>query len=609
MIRPGQRIDNFRVMGKLANGGMAAVYLARDIRDRQRLVVLKVILPHLRNNPDYQAMFEREAAVGALVRHPNAVTVHGLTSWDGHAVLVMEFLDGRNLIQVISAARRRRQAISFPVVALIIAKVARAMELAWNVPGPDGEPARIIHRDISPENVVLTYDGEVKLVDFGIAKHSHIEGNTLAGQLKGKYSYMSPEQIRGEVADHNADQYAQSVLLYILLTGRKPFVAPNDVDLLRMIVSDDPVPPSQIDPTVPGALEEIALRGLRKAPEARFNDHGHLAANIEDRYLATHSASHADVRTLMSELFPADSDAVRRRIQMLVDAEREATVTGVFAELPEPEPDLTSHDETMIEIAAPSMPTANFRALAVDDNTLEPALETSIEEPTILYDQDVKPAEKRPPVVAAAPAPAALPPRTVEHDVALQPPRFQPFKPIVKGRAIALIGLALTAMVAAGLATGKLANQLRDEGPQEQLVGTIAIRSTGADEPAKVRINGTEIGTTPIEVKHATGTLRLMCSFKNRRVVVRQRIDLVAGRRSHVLCEPGHADLRITGPRGTRVSIDGKAAVAVPVSLERTMEGHYDLIWSRPGRKRTVERSIRLKPDEKRVIKHWKDLK
>ena len=89
-------------------------------------------------------------------------------------------------------------------------------------PGPDGNPSRIIHRDISPENVVLTYDGEIGLVDFGIAKHSHIAGNTLAGQLKGKYSYMSPEQIQGEPPSHHADQYAQAVLLYILLTGRKP---------------------------------------------------------------------------------------------------------------------------------------------------------------------------------------------------------------------------------------------------------------------------------------------------------------------------------------------------------------------------------------------------
>ena len=604
MIRPGEQIDNFRVMGKLANGGMAAVYLARDVRDSDRLVVLKVILPHLRSNPDYQAMFEREAAVGALVRHPNAVQVHGLLNWDGYAVLVMEFLDGRNLIQVISAARRRRQAISFPVVALIIARVARAMELAWNVPGPDGEAARIIHRDISPENVVLTYDGEIKLVDFGIAKHSHIEGNTLAGQLKGKYSYMSPEQIRGELASHHVDQYAQSVLLYILLTGRKPFVAQNDVDLLRMIVNDDPVPPSQIDPTVPGALEEIALRGLRKAPAARFNDHGHLAANIEDRYLATHHASHADVRTLMAELFPAQTDAVRRRIRMLIDAEREATVTGVFIELPEPEPDLTAHDETVIEIAAPSNPTANFRALANDNNPLEPALETSIEEATVLYRQE----QKREPKPRKEPAPVQLPPRasSAQH---VPPAQKLRKRQRLSGRTIALVGLALMAMIAAGLATGRLANTIRQSDNTVQTKGILAVRVTGTEDQASVHINGFKIGTTPIEVEQAAGTVNLMCSFERRQVVVRQQVDLIAGKRSHVLCEPGYANLRINGPRGTLVSIDGKTAVSVPVSLERTMEGYYQLVWLRPGRRTKVSRSVTLKADEQRVINHWKEIK
>ena len=603
MIRPGERIEHYRVIGKLANGGMAAVYLARDLRESERLVVLKVILPHLRNNPDYRSMFEREAAVGALVRHPNAVEVHGILNWQDRAVLVMEFLDGRNLIQVIGAARRRRQAISFPVVAHVIARVARAMELAWNVPTTGGDAALIIHRDISPENVVLTYDGEVKLVDFGIAKHSHIEGNTLAGQLKGKYSYMSPEQIRGEVADHRADQYSQCVLLYILLTERKPFVAPNDVDLLRLIVGEDPVPPSQIDPTIPGVLEEIALRGLRKAPEARFSDHGHLAANLEDRYLAHHPASHADIRTLMSELFPATTDAVRRRIQMLVDAERDATVTGIYADLPEPEPDLSAHDETIIEVDAPSMPTANFRATAIVDNPLEPEVEHSLSEATVLVDLAPEPK-----AVSSAKPQQPLPPRSKSSSVQLGKVPTAIHRRI-SGRSMALVALTSTALIAAFLARSQLGKDQQSAHQGELSQGIVAVRSTGADEPALVRINGIEVGLTPLEVKRPAGSIRLMCSFKSRRVVLRLQTDVVGGRRNHVLCEPGHADLHIAGPSGTKVSIDGKVPVAVPVSLVRTMEGEYELVWSRSGRAARTRRLIKLKPNDKRTIKHWRDLK
>jgi serine/threonine-protein kinase len=605
MIRPGQRIENYRVMGKLANGGMASVYLARDLRHNERLVVLKVILPHLRNNSDYRAMFEREAAVGALVRHPNSVDVHGIFVWQGQAVLVMEFLDGRNLIQVIGAARRRKQAISFSVVAHVVSRVARALELAWNIPGPNGESAQIIHRDISPENVVLTYDGEVKLVDFGIAKHNHIEGNTQAGQLKGKYSYMSPEQIRGEAADHRADQYSQCVLLYILLTGRKPFVAANDVELLRLIVGEDPVPPSQIDPTIPGVLEEIALRGLRKAPAARFSDHGHLAAHLEDRFLAQHPASYADIRTLMSELFPEQTDAVRRRIQMLVDAERDATVTGVFIELPEPEADLTVHDETIIEIPAPEKPVANFRATAIVPNPLPTEEETSIGEATILV--DLAP----PPTASTSAGPnRQLPPRaqTTRKQQVLPKAKPQGRKP-QRATMLALFGLALTALFAGLLAQVDSTSPIDEKIGVETQQGTVALRSTGADEAAEVRINGALVGSTPVEIKHRAGNLRVICSFPRRKVVLRQQIDLRAGTRKHVLCSPGHADLHITGPRGYSISIDGKDPVAIPVSLVRTMEGEYELIWSRPGRRKTSRRTLRLAPDEKRSIHHWKALK
>ena len=164
-------------------------------------------------------------------------------------------------------------------------------------------------------------------------------------------------------------------------------------------------------------------------------------------------------------------------------------------------------------------------------------------------------------------------------------------------------------MIAAGLATGRLANTMRQSESQSPAKGILAVRATGTEEQASVHINGFKIGTTPIEIEQAAGTVNLMCSFERRQVVVRQQVDLLAGKRSHVLCEPGYANLRINGPRGSQVSIDGKTEVSVPVSLERTMEGYYELVWSRPGRQKKISRSLTLKAGEQRVINHWKEIK
>jgi serine/threonine protein kinase len=594
MIRAGDIIDRYKVMGKLANGGMASVYLARDTAspDGRHLVVLKAILPHLAANPDYVAMFERECSVGQVAAHQNVVHIDGLLTWEGRPILVMEFLDGRNLIQVISAARRRQQAISFSVVGTIIAAVANALHNAWTVSEANGQQAMIVHRDISPENVVLTYDGKVKLVDFGIAKHSHVTGDTLAGQLKGKYSYMSPEQIRGETIDHRADQYSLGVLLYILLTGRKPFVADNDVELLRLIVGEDPTPPSQIDPSIPGILEQVSLRCLRKAMEARFPDHNAVAVAIEDRFLARHSGSSQDISNLMTSLFPVTSDPVRLRIRMLISAEREGAHRGVYPVLPEP--GLEDTDETVLEDEVPSIPTVNWR---VSGTSTHPAIASEAASLPEEEETRLVPAVSDP----KRPAQKVVPRRVTRRPTLPVPPkRTRRVEPTT----IALICLGAAALLGTILALtyapSPAAKVVTSQGDSLLLV-----RSPGI--VARVRLNGESVGNTPIHQRVPAGPMSILCSFPKRQVVLRRRLTLTEGKQEVVLCQLGRGHLTVNGPPGWNVAIDDEPAQKLPVGRMHTMEGSYRLTWTRPG-KVPVMRKVVLKPGARITVRHWNDL-
>lgn len=595
----GETFGEYRIMGKLANGGMASVYLARHLADATATpVALKVMLPHLLANPDYREMFIREEEMGRLLTHPNVVRIiERVESTDGQA-LAMEFLDGRNLIQIVSAARRRSQAISFPVVARVIAAVSRALERGWTAVDADGQAIRVIHRDVSPENVLLTYDGQVKLIDFGIAKQTHRPSNTRAGQLKGKYSYMSPEQVRGETLDHRSDQFSLSVLHYILLTGRKPFVAANEVELLKLILSEDPVPPSRIDPTVPGVLEEVALRGLRKAPAARFPSHSAVADVLEDRYLSKHPAEEADIARLMESLFPVAKDAVRLRIQRLIDAEQEATVTGVRPPIPsleQVEDELLEDSATILEGAIPDQPTANWRTSSQPGPLTQEQTEISVpeEQATVLTPAAVE--VMPPPPRRPAPHHPGSNHATASH--------YSISRVSVSPATVGLILLAIAALVALYFSFSEEQHQVTRAQTGQ---GTLIVRaSTGK---AEVRINAELIGSTPIEKQLRAGRVSVLCSFRSQEVVLKKRVDVMAGQRTETLCQLGHADLEVNGPKGWQVQVDDKPLQSPPVRLSKLLEGSHRVEWVRASDGRKEVRRIRLLNGERRVLDDFQGL-
>ena len=171
-----------------------------------------------------------------------------------------------------------------------------------------------------------------------------------------------------------------------------------------------------------------------------------------------------------------------------------------------------------------------------------------------------------------------------------------------------MIALGSAAIIGALMARGGIEAQQQAEASQQRL-GIVAIRTSGSADQAEIRIDGVAHGSTPIEIELPVGTISVLCTFRQRKTTRLLSIDVLSGRRQHVLCTSGHADLRIAGPRGWQISIDGKPPIALPVSLIRTMDGTYTLEWSRPGRKKKVRRNLRLKPNENRTVRHWKEVK
>src|SRR5450432_4297361 len=272
------RIGRYEPIRRLAVGGMAEIYLARlpgvGIEGFEKLVVLKRILPQHALDPELLRMFIDEARLSATLTHPHVTEVHDVGT-DGDAPFVaMEYVHGANLRELLRAHAR---AAGRPAVPLelahaigIVAAAADGLHYAHERVGPRGEPLGIVHRDVSPSNVLVSYDGAVKVSDFGIAKWAHQRTQTQDGALKGKFGYMSPEQCRGKPLDARSDVFALGTILYELTTGEAPFQAATDFEILNKIVGGPPEPPRwKGERAYPPALAEIVMRAMEREPADR----------------------------------------------------------------------------------------------------------------------------------------------------------------------------------------------------------------------------------------------------------------------------------------------------------------------------------------------------
>jgi len=295
----------YQLLRKIASGGMGQVFLALEKgAGFERLVVLKLILPHLTEDDEFLSMFEEEARLVFRLSHPNLIKNFELTEIDGRHSLVMEYVQGEDVRRLDKFARAQGKPLPVGLVLRIIAEAAAGLDYAHQVRDAQGQPLKLVHRDVSPQNLLVGFDGGVKVIDFGVAKAAGSTHNTATGVLKGKYPYMSPEQAMGQPIDGRSDQFALGVVMWELLTSRRLFKGESDMMTLRL-VRDCQVPrPSQLNPKLPPGIDELVLKALAPTPEARYPSCGAFRLAIEDYILQYRlPASNAHLSGYLHELY------------------------------------------------------------------------------------------------------------------------------------------------------------------------------------------------------------------------------------------------------------------------------------------------------------------
>lgn len=300
------RFGKYLLMEKLAVGGMAQLYRAKitGIQGFEKLIAIKTILPHLTNEKELLNAFIDEAKLAALLHHQNIVQIYDFGSMEGSYFIAMEYLLGKDLRHILHQAQNKGKPIRDELALYIISRVCSGLDYAHHLKDYQGKPLNIIHRDISPQNIFITYEGEVKIVDFGIAKAASQSTITQFGMIKGKISYMSPEQASGQPIDHRSDIFSTGILLYEMVTHKRMFTGADTMQILAKVSKAEFEPPEVARSGLSPKIYEIINKSLAKDRDQRYQSCGDMLADIEECLISL--ALSPSARTLsqyMKELF------------------------------------------------------------------------------------------------------------------------------------------------------------------------------------------------------------------------------------------------------------------------------------------------------------------
>jgi len=312
------RFGKYLLLERINVGGMAEVFKAKafGVEGFQRINAIKRILPNMSEDQEFINMFVDEARLAVQLNHANIVQIYELGKHDNQYYIAMEYVAGKDLRRIVDWYRKRKQAMPVPLAAYICAKICEGLDYAHRKTYADGKPMQLVHRDISPQNMLVSFEGDVKIIDFGIAKAADRLSKTQAGVLKGKFGYMSPEQVSGNEIDHRSDLFAVGVLLYEMLTCTRLFVAETDFSTLEKVRQCEIPPMRDLNENVPDELEVVVRKALAKNVDERYQWCSDLNEDLQ-RFLITDQSIFNSKRmaAFMKETFREDIEQEMVKMQ------------------------------------------------------------------------------------------------------------------------------------------------------------------------------------------------------------------------------------------------------------------------------------------------------
>jgi len=309
----GTKFGQYVLTERIATGGMAEVWKAsmRGVEGFRKTVAIKKILPHLSDNQDFIEMFIDEAKLAAQLNHNNIIHIYDLGKIQSSYYIAMEYIDGYDLKTILKKAQEKDQPLNVELALLIASKIAAALDYAHRKRDFDDRDLGLVHRDVSPQNVLISEDGDIKLCDFGIAKAASKASHTQAGALKGKLQYMSPEQAWGRNIDKRSDIFALATVLFELLAGRRLFTGDNELSILEQVREARVQPPSEFNEDVTPAIDAIVLKALQKDPANRYQTAGEMERDINQvLYTFKPTPTSADLAIFMHRLSTAETPVI-----------------------------------------------------------------------------------------------------------------------------------------------------------------------------------------------------------------------------------------------------------------------------------------------------------
>ncbi len=370
-LAPGSHFGRYQLLEKIAAGGMAEVYKARMRGEEgfEKIVAIKRILPHMADNDDFITMFIDEAKLAAQLTHPNIIHIYDLGKVDQYHYIAMEYVEGKDLRSILKLGAEKGYPLPTELALFIAAKIANALDYAHRRVGLDGKELDLVHRDVSPQNVLISFEGDIKLCDFGIAKAATKVGQTQAGALKGKLQYMSPEQAWGKKVDRRTDIFSLGIVLGEMLTGERMFNGDTDLTILEQVRDARVEPPSLKNPEVPKKVDQIVLKALAKSPADRYQNASEFEKELNSvLYSFQPAPGPADLAIYMHRLVEAAAVASEESIDAAFDSVAAGPVPeekekkkgkGLIiskkapAEKPAPEPEKPA--PAPVELSAPAL--------------------------------------------------------------------------------------------------------------------------------------------------------------------------------------------------------------------------------------------------------------